>query len=82
MNGRQWVTYAAAPPAPDVVSSSDNADEAKFGKEESLGGVSANLRETVVEAVEKSSMTTVRVDYSSLRADAAAREETVTRNEE
>jgi hypothetical protein len=64
------------------VSSSDNADEAKFGKEESLGGVSTNLRETVVEAVEKSSMTTVRVDYSSLRADAAAREETVTRNEE
>lgn len=64
------------------MSSSDNADEAKFGKEESLGGVSANLRETVVEAVEKSSMTTVRVDYSSLRADAAAREETVTRNEE
>ena len=47
-----------------------------------LGGVNANLRETVVEAVEKSSMATVRVDYSSLRADAAAREETVTRNKE
>lgn len=76
------VTYGAAPPAPNVVNSLDDADEAKFGKEESLGGVSANLRETVVEAVEKSSMTTVRVDYSSLRADASAREEMVTRNEE
>ena len=76
------VTYGAAPPAPNVVNSLDDADEAKFGKEESLGGVNANLRETVVEAVERSSMATVRVDYSLLRADAAAREETVTRNKE
>jgi hypothetical protein len=36
----------------------------------------------VVEAVEKSSMATVRVDYSSLRANTTAREETVTWNEE